>query len=53
MSDMSSQLINASSKYSKGARDLYRSALLRKYAPWAALAGVALLVLLFRWLYSK
>lgn len=52
MSQMSSQLFEESKKYKKGADKLYKSALFRKYLPWAVLVVVILLVFFFRRLYS-
>lgn len=52
MATMSSALVEESKKYKKSAQKLYNSAIFQKYLPWAILAGIVLLVLVFKWLYS-
>lgn len=52
MATMSSALVEESKKYKKSAQKLYNSAIFQKFLPWAILAGIVLLVLVFKWLYS-
>jgi hypothetical protein len=53
MAQMSAALKAQSKEYSKSAEKLYRSAVFQKYLPVIVIVGIILLVLLFRWLYSK
>lgn len=52
MASMSSALVEESKKYKKSAQKLYHSAVFQKYLPWAVLAGIVLLIIAFKWLYS-
>jgi hypothetical protein len=52
MAQMSAALKAQSKEYSKSAGKLYRSAVFQKYLPLLVIAGIVVLVLLFRWLYS-
>jgi Synaptobrevin len=53
MASMSSALVEESKKYQRGAEKLYRSAVFKKYLPFIVVGAVILLIIMFRWLYSK
>jgi Synaptobrevin len=53
MASMSSALVEESKKYQRGAEKLYRSAVFKKYLPFIVVGVVILLIIMFRWIYSK
>lgn len=49
MTEMSNLLSEDSKKLASNAKKLYHDALIRKYAPWAVIALITLLVIIVRW----